>query len=99
VHRHLDEIQFVNLGQGVAVLVNTLRNSMQIQIIDVELKTFFGHSSGWEQEMITQHLHSLNNENPTGRHSRTFFLDQPKSARLYRKVNPDREIWLLGGVA
>jgi hypothetical protein len=49
------------------MLANTLRNNMQIQIIDVELSTFFGHYGGWTQEMITRHLHSANSENPTGR--------------------------------
>jgi hypothetical protein len=49
----------------VYVLANTLRNNMQIQIIDVELSTFFGHSGGWAQEMIARHLHSANSEHPT----------------------------------
>jgi hypothetical protein len=58
VHKYRDEIQFASLRQQVYVLANTLRNNMQIQIIDVELRRLFGHSDRWAQGVIAQHLHS-----------------------------------------
>jgi hypothetical protein len=52
LHRPLDEAQFANLHQHYSVLVNRLRDNMQIEISGVELCQPFGHSGGWAQETM-----------------------------------------------
>jgi hypothetical protein len=49
----------------VYALAIALRHNTQIQITDVELSMFLGHSGRWAPGMIARHFQSANSENPT----------------------------------